>query len=172
MRIPKSGLSLLGEQTLLAKAELPSGGIRGGTTDEDSGRARKAHGCRLENFEVNPKPNYLADPNISFGREDLKDVAIPHNDPLLVTLTISNYDVDRIFVETGSSVKIIFKETLDQMKLEGFELDPITTALYGFIGHALQPLGQIVLPLSLGIGEKRVTKIAYFTVVDAPSSFN
>ncbi|XP_073121089.1 uncharacterized protein [Henckelia pumila] len=127
--------------------------ISGGTTDGDSGRARKSHiSCPT-------------DPNISFGRKDLKDVVVPHNDPLLVTLTIANYDVARIFVDTGSSVNIIFKETLDQMKLKGFELDPITTELYGFIGHALQPLGQIVLPLSLGNGEHRVTKMACFTVL-------
>ncbi|XP_073121085.1 uncharacterized protein [Henckelia pumila] len=112
--------------------------ISGGTTDGDSGRARKAHGRRLENFEVNYQLSCLTDPDISFG----------------------------------SSVNIIFKETLDQMKLEGFELDPITTELYGFTGHALQLLGQIVLPLSLGNGEQRVTKMACFTVVDAPSSFN
>ncbi|XP_073119968.1 uncharacterized protein [Henckelia pumila] len=146
--------------------------ISGGSTDGDSGRARKAHGRRLENFEVNSQLSCPTDPNISFGREDLKDVVLPHNDPLLVTLTIANYDVAHIFVDTGSSVNIIFKETLDQMKLEGFELDPITTELYGFTGHALQPLGQIVLPLSLGSGEQRVTKMACFTVVDAPSSFN
>ncbi|XP_073137511.1 uncharacterized protein [Henckelia pumila] len=146
--------------------------ISGGTTDGDSGRALKAHGRRLESFEVKAQLSCPADPNISFGREDLKDVVILHNDPLLVTLTIANYDVARIFVDTGSSVNIIFKETLDQMKLEGFELDPITTALYGFTGHALQPLGQIVLPLSLGSGEQRVTKMACFTMVDAPYSFN
>ncbi|XP_073152685.1 uncharacterized protein [Henckelia pumila] len=146
--------------------------ISGGTTDGDSGRARKAHGRRLENFEVNSQLSCPTDPNISFGREYLKDVVVPHNDPLLVTLTIANYDVARIFVDTGSSVNIIFKETLDQMKLEGFELDPITTELYGFMGHVLQPLGQIVLPLSLGNEEQRVTKMACFTVVDAPSSFN
>ncbi|XP_073120809.1 uncharacterized protein [Henckelia pumila] len=146
--------------------------ISGGTTDGGSGRARKAHGRRLENFEVNSQLSCPADPNISFGREDIKDVVVPHNDPLLVTLTIANYDVVCIFVDIGSSVNIIFKETLDQMKLEGFELEPITTALYGFTGHALQPLGQIVLPLSLGGGEQRVTKMTCFTVVDAPSSFN
>ncbi|XP_073128842.1 uncharacterized protein [Henckelia pumila] len=128
--------------------------ISGGTTDGDSGRARKAHGRRLENLEVNSQLSCPTDPNISFGREDLKDVVVPHNDTLLVTLTIANYDVARIFVDTG------------------FELDPITTELYGFIGHALQSLGQIVLPLSLGNGEHRVTKMACFTVVDAPSSFN
>ncbi|XP_073138042.1 uncharacterized protein [Henckelia pumila] len=124
--------------------------ISGGTTDGDSGRARKAHGRRLENFEVNSQLSCPTDPNISFGREYLKDVVVPHNNPLLVTLTIANYDVARIFVDTGSSVNIIFKETLDQMKLEGFELDPITTELYGFTGHALQPLGQIKLKFPSG----------------------
>ncbi|XP_073152363.1 uncharacterized protein [Henckelia pumila] len=128
--------------------------ISGGTTEGDSGRARKAHGRRLENFEVNSQLSCPTDPNFSFGREDLKDVLVPHNDHLLVTLTIANYDVARIFVDTG------------------FELDPIITELYGFTGHALQPLGKIVLPLSLGNGEQRVTKMACFTVVDAPSSFN
>ncbi|XP_073129182.1 uncharacterized protein [Henckelia pumila] len=146
--------------------------ISGGSTDGDSGRTHKAHGRRLENFEVNSQLSCPIDPNISFGREDLKDVVLPHNDPLLVTLTIANYDMARIFVDTGSSVNIIFKKTLDQMKLEGFELDPITTELYGFTSHALQPLGQIVLPLFLRSGEQRITKMAYFTVVDAPSSFN
>ncbi|XP_073133730.1 uncharacterized protein [Henckelia pumila] len=126
--------------------------ISGGTTDGDSGRDRKAHGRRLKNFEVNFQFSSPVDPNISFGSEDLKDVVVPHNDPLLVTLTITNYDMARIFVDTGSSVNIIFKKTLDQMKLEGFELDPITTVFYGFTGHALQPLGQIVLSLSLGGG--------------------
>ncbi|XP_073119193.1 uncharacterized protein [Henckelia pumila] len=146
--------------------------ISGGATDGDSGRARKAHGRKLENFEVNSQLSCPNDPNINFGRKDIKDLVIPHNDPLLVTLTIANYDVSRIFVDTGSSVNIIFKETLDQIKLEGFELDPITTELYGFTGHALQPFGQIVLPLSLENGEQRVTKMACFTMVDAPSSFN
>ncbi|XP_073152694.1 uncharacterized protein [Henckelia pumila] len=143
--------------------------ISGGTTDGDSGRARKAHGHRLENWEVNSQLSCPTDPNISFGREDLKDVVVPHNDPLLVTLTIANYDVARIFVDTGSSVNIIFKETLDQMKLEGFELDPITTELYGFTGHALQPLGQIVLPLSLGNGEHRVEWHKICLLVKFPS---
>ncbi|XP_073129378.1 uncharacterized protein [Henckelia pumila] len=116
--------------------------VSGGTTDGDLGRAREAYGHILENFEVNSQSNYPTDPNIIFGRDDLKDVTVPHNDPLLVTLTVVNYDVARIFVETRSSFNIVFKEIFDQMKLDGCELEPITTALYGFTGHALQPLGD------------------------------
>ncbi|XP_073051186.1 uncharacterized protein [Primulina eburnea] len=90
----------------------------------------------------------------------------------MVTATISNYDVARIFIDNGSSVNILFKSTLDQMKMEGFEFEPVSTPLFGFAGHAIPPLGQIVLPLSLGTDHPRVTKMIAFTVVDTPSAYN
>ncbi|XP_073121471.1 uncharacterized protein [Henckelia pumila] len=142
--------------------------ISGGATDGDFGRARKACGRRMENFEIS-KPQ---DPIISFGPEDLRGVAAPHNDDLVVTVTIENYDVSRIFVDSVSSVNVLFKGTLDQMKIEGFELEPISTPLYGFTGHAIQPLGQIFLPVSMGNDPRRVIKMVNFTMADAPSSYN
>ncbi|XP_073314755.1 uncharacterized protein [Primulina huaijiensis] len=78
----------------------------------------------------------------------------------------------KIFIDNGSSVIVLFKSTLDQMKMEGFEFEPISTPLYGFEGHAIPPLGQIVLPLSLGTDPRRVTKMIAFTVVDNPSTYN
>ncbi|XP_073272400.1 uncharacterized protein [Primulina huaijiensis] len=138
----------------------------------DSGRARKAHGRRLENFEISRGADLPQDPVISFGPEDLRGIVAPHNDALVVTATIANYDVARIFIDNGSSVNILFKSTLDQMKVEGFEFDSVSTPLYGFAGHAIPPLGQITLPLSLGRDPRRVTKMITFTVVDTPSSYN
>ncbi|XP_073033010.1 uncharacterized protein [Primulina eburnea] len=146
--------------------------ISGGATDGDSGRARKAHGRRLENFEIYKGADLPQDTVISFGPEDLRGVVTPHNDALLVTATIANYDVARIFIDNGSSVNILFKSTLDQMKVEGVEFKPISTPLYGFAGHAIPPLGQIVLPLSLGHEHRRVTKMIAFTVVDTLSAYN
>ncbi|XP_075515931.1 uncharacterized protein LOC142550751 [Primulina tabacum] len=144
--------------------------ITGGATDGDSGRARKAHGRRLESLGLDLA--HKDDPVIGFGPDDLKGVVAPHNDALLVTLTVANYDVARIFVDTGSSVNILFKRTLDQMKVEGFKFDHISTPLFGFTGHAVQTIGQIMLPLSLETGPHRITKMTCFTVVDAPSSYN
>ncbi|XP_075481082.1 uncharacterized protein LOC142521778 [Primulina tabacum] len=138
----------------------------------DSGRARKAHGRRLENFEISRGADLPQDPVISFGPEDLRGIVAPHNDALVVTATIANYDVTRIFIDNGSFVNILFKSTLDQMKVEGFEFDPVSTPLYGFAGHAIPPLGQITLPLSLGRDSRRVTKMITFTVVDTPSLYN
>ncbi|XP_073314718.1 uncharacterized protein [Primulina huaijiensis] len=112
------------------------------------------------------------DPVISFGPEDLRGVVTPHNDALVVTATVANYDVARIFIDNGSSVNILFKSTLDQMKVEGFEFEQSSTPLYGFAGHVIPPLGQIVPPLSLGHEHRRVTKMTTFTMVDTPSAYN
>ncbi|XP_073049399.1 uncharacterized protein [Primulina eburnea] len=90
--------------------------ISGGATDEGYGRARKAHGRRLENFEIYSGADLPQDPVISFGPEDLRGVVTPHNDALVVTATIVNYDVARIFIDNGSSVNVLFKSKLDQMK--------------------------------------------------------
>ncbi|XP_073063731.1 uncharacterized protein [Primulina eburnea] len=146
--------------------------ISWGATDGDSGRARKAHGMRLENFEISRGADLPQDPVISFGPDDLRGIVASHNDALVVTTTVANYDVAQIFIDNGSSVNILFKSTLDKMKVEGFEFEPISTPLYGFAGHAIPPLGQIVLPLSLGHEPRRVTKMTTFTVVDTPSAYN
>ncbi|XP_073061831.1 uncharacterized protein [Primulina eburnea] len=146
--------------------------ISGGATDGDSGRARKAHGRRLENFEISRGADLPQDPVISFGPEDLRGIVTPHNDALVVTSTIANYDVARIFIDNGSSVNVLFKSTLDQMKMGGFEFEPVSTPLYVFAEHVILPLGQIVLPLSLGTDSRRVTKMIAFTVVDTSSAYN
>ncbi|XP_073035164.1 uncharacterized protein [Primulina eburnea] len=86
--------------------------------------------------------------------------------------TIANYDVARIFIDNGSFVNVLLKSTLDQMNMEGFEFEPVSTPLYGFAGHVIPPLGQIVLPLSLGTDPRRITKMIAFTVVDTPSAYN
>ena len=36
---------------------------------------------------------------ISFSDSDLKDVQLPHNDPLVITLRIGNYDVQRVLID-------------------------------------------------------------------------
>ncbi|XP_073041975.1 uncharacterized protein [Primulina eburnea] len=108
----------------------------------------------------------------SSARPPPRGIVAPHNDALVVTATVADYDVERIFIDNGSFVNILFKSTLDQMKVEEFEFEPISTPLYGFAGHVIPPLGQIVLPLSLGRDSRWVTKMITFTVVDTPSSYN
>ncbi|XP_073017729.1 uncharacterized protein [Primulina eburnea] len=92
--------------------------ISGGSTDGDSNRARKAH-SRHESFGVDEAVRGEG-PVISFGPRDLQGVSLPHNDALVIQAKVANYDIRRVFVDSGSSVNIIFQEALDQMNLEEY----------------------------------------------------
>ncbi|XP_073298254.1 uncharacterized protein [Primulina huaijiensis] len=143
--------------------------ISGRSTDGDYNRARKARG-RKECLEVEGvRRNDLV---ISFGPDDLRGVSLPHNDALVIEAGVANYDVMRVFVHSGNSVNVIFKEALVQMDLQRYQLETVETALFGFAGHAVNSEGEIILPLTLGTRELRKTVMTTFKVVDAPSSYN
>lgn len=46
-------------------------------------------------------------PVISFGRQDLQVISLPHNDALVIHVKISNYDIMRVFIDSESSVNVI-----------------------------------------------------------------
>lgn len=82
--------------------------ILGGATSGDSNEARKVHCRQLESFTILINHRMEEDPIISFGPVDLEGVTIPHEDALVINTTIANYDVARMFVDSGSSVNILF----------------------------------------------------------------
>lgn len=124
--------------------------ILGGATDGDSELACKAHGRAMESFQISCEVTHAHELVISFGLKDLQGIVTPHSDALVVTATIANNDVARIFIDTSSSVNVLFKEVVDQMMLNDVKMELVATSLYGFMGHALRPLGQVTLPLSMG----------------------
>ncbi|XP_073133622.1 uncharacterized protein [Henckelia pumila] len=89
--------------------------ISGGSTDGDSNRARKAW-SRRESLGVE-EGRQGAGPIITFGPQDLEGVNLPHNDALLIQARIANYDVRRVFVDSESSVNVLFQEAFEQMDL-------------------------------------------------------
>ncbi|XP_075503970.1 uncharacterized protein LOC142541298 [Primulina tabacum] len=143
--------------------------ISGGSTDGDSNRARKSR-SRRERMEVEGTRRNEA--VISFGPEDLRGVNLPHNDALVIQARVANYDILRVFIDSGSFVNVIFKDAFVQMDLQGFHSEAVETALFGFAGHVVYPEGEIILPLTLGTQDLKKTVITSFTVVDYPSSYN
>ncbi|KAL0457983.1 UNVERIFIED_CONTAM: hypothetical protein Slati_0425500 [Sesamum latifolium] len=67
---------------------------------------------------------------------------------------------------------ILFLKVYQQMELEDIPLEPVDTSLYDFAGEVVHPLGQISLPISLGIEPARKTRMTCFLVVDMPSAYN
>jgi hypothetical protein len=45
---------------------------------------------------------------LSFSEEDARGVVMPHDDALVVTLTVANHGIHRILVDNGSSADILY----------------------------------------------------------------
>ncbi|KAI3445227.1 hypothetical protein Pfo_001892 [Paulownia fortunei] len=132
--------------------------IIGGPTDGDSNRARKAYarstpgGSKEEVHKINEGSV------IQFVPHDMKGLQAPHNDVLVITATVANFDVARIMVGTGSLVDVLFYEAYKKMNLD-ITLQPVDTVLFGFGGGVVDLMGQVILPISLGIEPMRKTKV-------------
>ncbi|KAL0291941.1 UNVERIFIED_CONTAM: hypothetical protein Sradi_7008900 [Sesamum radiatum] len=95
-----------------------------------------------------------------------------HNDALVITAMIANYEVGRIFIDSGSSADILYGEAYDQMQLGDISLERVNTSLYGFAGEVVHPRGMVSLPLTIWKGPARKTCLLKFLVVDVPSAYN
>ena len=62
--------------------------------------------------------------DMSFNEEDTRGVKQPHNDPLVITLTIEGFNTKRILVDNGSSTNIIYRPAFQQLKLDPGRLRP------------------------------------------------
>ena len=74
----------------------------------------------------------------------------PHNDPLVIMLTIEGFNTRRIFVDNGSSTDIIYLSTFQQLKLDPRRLRPFESPLVNFIGGRVYPKGIVTLTVTVG----------------------
>ncbi|KAL0344240.1 UNVERIFIED_CONTAM: hypothetical protein Sangu_1311400 [Sesamum angustifolium] len=90
------------------------------------------------------------DPMIHFSLADVEDVHLPHNDALIIFVTLANYTIQLIFVDIfGNSTDALFHNVYLQMELGDVQLELVDTLLYDFVGEVVHPLGQILFALSL-----------------------
>ncbi|KAK1389694.1 hypothetical protein POM88_017872 [Heracleum sosnowskyi] len=112
------------------------------------------------------------DIQIIFSEEDARWVHHPHSDALVVNVRIGPMNVHRVFVDTGSSVNILYYGTFKKMGLLDKEPTQGTTHIYGFTGDSVRVKGTIRLPLTLGEGSLSATQVFDFLVVDQPTHYN
>ncbi|KAL0427850.1 UNVERIFIED_CONTAM: hypothetical protein Slati_2959800 [Sesamum latifolium] len=56
-------------------------------------------------------------PIIQFKRAERSGPRSTHNDALVITALLANYEVERNFIDSGSSADILFGKAFDQMQL-------------------------------------------------------
>ncbi|XP_042400767.1 uncharacterized protein LOC121990758 [Zingiber officinale] len=98
------------------------GMISCGLTGGDSNRARKSYARQLSIHAVGCSKEKAEGPEISFAPKNLEGVEVPHDDALIIKAVIANYTVRWTFVDTGSSVNIIFKQAFDLLQIDRAEL--------------------------------------------------
>ncbi|KAL0440518.1 UNVERIFIED_CONTAM: Pro-Pol polyprotein [Sesamum latifolium] len=149
--------------------------IAGGPSGGDSHQAwksqvREAHQISIK--EVLDVETMEDAPLIQFGRAERSGPQTMHNDALVITAILANYEVGRKFIDSGSSANILFREAYNQMQLGDVSLEKVNTLLYGFAGEVVHPRGMVSLPLTMGRGTAHKTCLLKFLVVDVPSAYN
>ena len=115
-------------------------------------------------------PEYLpwSEVPISFDRRDHPDI-VPKlgRYPLLVTPTIREVKLNRVLVDGGSSLNILFLKTYDQMGFSRSKMEPCAAPFHGVIpGASATPVGQITLPVTFGTSENYRIEYMQFKVAD------
>src|SRR6266542_2939475 len=124
--------------------------IFGGSAAYESKRKQKLI-AREINAVTLATPKYLkwSEVPITFGRADHPDhVPHPGRYPLVLDPIVRTVKLNRVLVDGGSGLNILFAKTLDDMKIPCSELKRSSTPFHGVIPGTLTILlGQISLPV-------------------------
>ena len=157
----------------------PVGDIRmivGGTaTTRSSKKARKTYLKMVQNVQLTgsvPKIARKEIPIIGFSEEDARRLHHPHDDALVVSIRVGDYNVHWMLVDNGSSADILYYSAFQQMRIDRARLIPTNASLVGFVGTRVLPLGAITLSVTVGDYPQQITKDVTFLVVDCSSVYN
>ncbi|XP_026429294.1 uncharacterized protein LOC113325311 [Papaver somniferum] len=144
--------------------------------------ARDAEGREIFNLEKIPSLKNWQKKKISFSTDEIPEAKTSHECPLVVRLGINpktldedeeeneknTWGVNRILIDTGSSVDVLFYHTYKTMGGRDDELIPSTYKIYGFNGSANKPNGEVTMQILLQSLPTDIT----FCVVDVESPYN
>ena len=86
-------------------------------------------------------------PTLSFSEEDKIETTQPHDDALLITLRIGDYDVKRVMVDGGNAAEIMYPDLYKGLKLKLEDLTPYNSPLMSFDEKLVIPKGMIRMPI-------------------------
>jgi hypothetical protein len=93
---------------------------------------------------------------VEFSRDDHPIIVPrPGNAPLVLKAQIGTYDIDRVFMDIGSRINLIYAKTLQAMHISLEFLKPIDYSFHGIVPRSANyPLGQIALNVCFGNHQK------------------
>ena len=119
-----------------------------------------------------PKITRRESPIIGFSEDDVRRLYHPHDDALVVSLRVGDYNVHRMLVDNGSSTDILYYPAFQQMGINRARLTPTNAPLVGFGGTRILSLGAITLSVTVGDYPQQITQDVTFLVVDCSFAYN
>jgi hypothetical protein len=127
--------------------------IYGGQVTNASARHRKQERWEVCSVKV-VTPVYLdwSDKPITFDQDDHPDyVPNPGRYPLVVDPIIGNVRLSKVLMDGGSSLNIIYAETLELLGVDRSMIQAGAAPFHGIVpGKHVLPLGQLDLPVCFG----------------------
>jgi hypothetical protein len=108
---------------------------------------------------------------IEFNRED-QPITVPRlgNVPLVLKAQIRGYNIERVFMDAGSGINLIYAKTLWAMRISLELLKPIDCSFHGIVpGSTNYPLTRIALDVCFGNHQNYRKEKLNFEVMDWPS---
>ena len=133
--------------------------------------------AQLPTEEPQPEPKRAKmnfHPTLSFSKEEKIRNTQPHDDALLITPRIGDYDVKRVMVDGGSTAEVMYPDLYKGLNLKLEDLMPYNSTLMSFNGKLVIPKDMIRLPIQTGpeIVEVNVIMVdtysPYTTIVGRP----
>ena len=147
--------------------------ISGGpTAAETTSNSRKAYTREVLQIFGGPPKKAKTGVTISFGDKDLEGIKFPHDDPLVIMPIIVNSYVNRVLVDGGASMNILFHEAFLKMGYNDTQLPPSDMPIYGLNGAETKVEGIIQLPMTMGQEPCEVTQMLNFLVIKVVASYN
>jgi hypothetical protein len=111
---------------------------------------------------------------IEFSRDDHPiTVPQPGNAPLVLKAQIGTYDVDRVFMDAGSGINLIYMKTLRAMHISLEFLKPTDCSFHEIVpGSANYPLGRIALKVCFENQQNYKREKLNLEVMDWPSQYH
>ncbi|KAK1621235.1 hypothetical protein QYE76_026752 [Lolium multiflorum] len=143
-----------------------------------SNRAQKVISRQVFMAEKMPPPTveYLnwSGQDIGFTIVDHpQQVPRPGQSALILPAVIAGFDVSRVFIDGGSSLNLMYADTLRKMNISLANLKPTNTRFHGITPEKTSyPLGKINLDVQFGTRENYRIENLEFEVVDFPSQYH
>ena len=128
------------EEQITRTVNVIAGGFAGGRTIKLSWKKYLQEVLNVSSGKIK-KPSLTLPPTLEivFSCSDLEGVIPGHDDPMMISATMVNTEIKRVFVDQGSSADILFRDAFDKLRLNNADLQMHKEELIGFSGEKVHP---------------------------------